>query len=574
MSSLNIQSAAIYVRVSTEDQGKGFSIPTQIEACQKLAEHEGYTVPESHLLIDEGISGTTMDRPGLRRLRELVQTQAITAAIVYDPDRLSRNLGHQLLLAEEFERVSVKLLIVSHPLEQGPEGWLFFQMRGALAEYERAKILERLKRGLVGRAKAGHVNGGSVAFGYRYIKADHGGRWEIDEDEAAVVRRIFQLCLDGMPTRAIARLLTQERVPSKHDRHPGLSGRKAAGVGEWNPATIHALLMNEGYIGRHYYNKRKAAGKTQRADRPKEDWVAIAIPAIVPAEVFHGVQAQLARNKALGQRNRKYEYLFIGGRLRCGRCGRAVTGLAPRGRRVYRCSSRTTYMDPSKRCLGHLKADDAEGRVWQAIELVLQEPDIIAAEVRRQQADAEAQRAEILREVSLVSEALAKCDRHDQRWAQAYEAEVIDLVELKGYRAEIAAQRQSLMAQRQTLQRTLDTIGEAVGQVEALMGYCERVRRRLQTFNAAEKRLAFEALNVRVTWTPGQPLAIEGTIPLGEIAPVSIELNESLLTTGRIDNRGVGPVGAEELPYHLPRDLIGRQAGVAYIQGADRIERD
>jgi site-specific DNA recombinase len=79
--------AAIYARVSTEDQGKGFSIPTQIEACQKLAEREGYTVPETHLLIDEGLSGTTMDRPGLRRLRALVTTKAIAAVIVYDPDR-------------------------------------------------------------------------------------------------------------------------------------------------------------------------------------------------------------------------------------------------------------------------------------------------------------------------------------------------------------------------------------------------------------------------------------------------------------------------------------------------------
>src|SRR6266850_7045948 len=145
--------AAIYVRVSTEDHGKGFSIPTQIEACQKLAEREGYTVPESHVLIDEGISGTTMDRPGLRRLRELVQTQALAAAIVYDPDRLSRNLGHQLLLAEECERANVQMLIVSHPLEPGPEGWMFFQMRGALAEYERAKLLERTRRGTMGRTR-------------------------------------------------------------------------------------------------------------------------------------------------------------------------------------------------------------------------------------------------------------------------------------------------------------------------------------------------------------------------------------------------------------------------------------
>src|SRR5919198_4556761 len=88
--------AAIYARVSTEDQGKGFSIPTQLEACQKLADREGYAVPETNILIDEGISGTTMERPGLRKVRALVNAKAVTAVIVYDPDRLSRNLGHQL----------------------------------------------------------------------------------------------------------------------------------------------------------------------------------------------------------------------------------------------------------------------------------------------------------------------------------------------------------------------------------------------------------------------------------------------------------------------------------------------
>jgi site-specific DNA recombinase len=227
----NMKYAAMYARVSAEDQGKGFSIPTQIDTCHKLAAHEGYTVPEAYVLIDEGISGTTMDRPSLRKLRDLVNARAIMAAMVYDPDRLSRNLGHQLLLAEEFERANVKLPVVSHPLEQGPEGWLFFQMRGALAEYERAKILERLKRGLVGRAKASHVSGGTVAFGYCYIKSDHGGRWEIDTDEATVVRRIFQPSLAGMSTWGIARLLTQERVLSKAIEILSLVGIKPRGEG-------------------------------------------------------------------------------------------------------------------------------------------------------------------------------------------------------------------------------------------------------------------------------------------------------------------------------------------------------
>jgi site-specific DNA recombinase len=111
------------------------------------------TLP-THVLIDEGLSGTTMDRPALRRLRELVQTQAIATAIVYDPDRLSRNLGHQLLLLEEMDRAGVTLLIVSHPMEQGPEGFMLFQMRGIFAQYEHAKTRAGAGRPCLGRASA------------------------------------------------------------------------------------------------------------------------------------------------------------------------------------------------------------------------------------------------------------------------------------------------------------------------------------------------------------------------------------------------------------------------------------
>ena len=142
---------------------------------------------------------------------------------------------------------------------------------------------------------------------------------------------------------------------------------------------------------------------------------------------------------------------------------------------------------------------------------------------------------------------------------------MINLAELKGYRAEIAARRESILTQRQQLQTKLDTIGQAVEHVEALIGYCERVRQKLQTFDAAEKRLAFDALNVRITWTPGQPLAIEGTIPLGEIVPLPLELQESLLATRRVDDGGAGAVAAEELPYHLLGDFIGWQAGVTCV---------
>ncbi len=510
-----LTAAAIYCRVSTEDQGRGYSIPSQREACYKLADREGYTVLEGHILIDEGLSGTTMDRPGLRTLRELVTAQAIAAVIVIDPDRLSRNLGHQLLLAEEFEQAGVKLLIVSHPMEQGPEGWLFFQMRGALSEYERAKILERTRRGSLGRAKAGNPWGGQVPLGYRAVREPHKARWEIVEEEAALVRRIFTMCLSGMSTYAIALQLSRARVLTRGN------GRRILQAGIWQASSVHRILANEAYAGRTYWNKYERTSKTTRRLRPREEWVAIAVPAIVDEATFQAAQRQLARNRELSPRNKKREYLLSGGRLRCGRCGRAMTGGAYRNTRRYHCSSISQVLDPEGRCYGQLKADDVEAQVWAAVVRVLEQPELIAAEVARQHDTADDQRAEIAQEMSLIEPALARCDQEDRRLIAAYTAGAFTPAELKVYRAEVNGRRQSLLAEQAERQARLELIGAAVGQVETLINYCARVRQELQTFDGAEKRHTLEALDIRASWTPGQPLAIQGTIPLDETVPIA-----------------------------------------------------
>src|SRR5919109_1421838 len=402
--------AAIYARVSTEDQGKGFSIPTQIEAGQKLAEREGYMVSETSVLVDEGISGTTMDRPGLRKLRDLVNSKAISAVIVYDPDRLSRNLGHQLLLAEEFERASVKLLIVSQPMEQGPEGWLFFQIRGALAEYERAKTLERTSRGEIARAKAGHPPGGQVPLGYRAIREPHAGRWEIEPEEAALVGRIFAMCIGDMTLRGIARQLTAEGVPTKFDRDPKGGGRKTTRAGVWSIGSIFHTPNYQGYTGRAFYGKYNATRQTRKRP-PKAHWIEIRIPAIIEDAVFAAAQQQLEDNRARARRHRKREYLLTGGRLRCGQCGRTMSGYAPRGGRHYHCTRATNMLDANERHRADIRADAAEVRVWQAIVGLLNDPPRIAAEVAKEHGQAERQSEAVRQEIALVEAALPRGDR-------------------------------------------------------------------------------------------------------------------------------------------------------------------
>jgi site-specific DNA recombinase len=179
------------------------------------------------------------------------------------------------------------------------------------------------------------------------------------------------MCLQGLSTREIARQLTLERVPTKLDREPKRGRRRALGPGCWSPPMVHHMLSYEGYIGRAYWRKRQSISQTRRRARPPQEWIALTIPAIIDEGSFQAAQAQLQRNRALATRNRKYDYLFGGGRFRCGRCGRGMTGFPLRGVRYYRCNGRNQVMDPEQRCRGSLQADLIEARIWAAVERVL-----------------------------------------------------------------------------------------------------------------------------------------------------------------------------------------------------------
>jgi hypothetical protein len=153
-----------------------------------------------------------------------------------------------------------------------------------------------------------------------------------------------------------------------------------------------------------------------------------------------------------------------------------MSGYAPRGVRHYHCTRATNMLDANERHRADIPADEAEARVWQAIVRLLNDPPRIAAEVAKEHGQAEQQSAAVRQEIALVEAALARCDREEQRWADAYAAEVINLIELKGYRAEIAERRQSLVVRSAELQASLERIVYHVAKVETLLDYCERVR--------------------------------------------------------------------------------------------------
>src|SRR5580693_10675181 len=186
--------AAIYARVSSDRQKENHTIASQTAALIEYAQKNGYSVPPEWIFQDEGYSGAILVRPGLERLRDLAAEGQIAAALVYAPDRLSRKYAYQVLLSEELSRCGVELIFLKAPAGATPEDQLLVQFQGMIAEYERAQIAERTRRGKRHKAQQGLVNVlGGAPYGYRYIKKSDNAEayYEVNETEAEIVRTMF-----------------------------------------------------------------------------------------------------------------------------------------------------------------------------------------------------------------------------------------------------------------------------------------------------------------------------------------------------------------------------------------------
>ena len=189
-----MKTAAIYARVSSDKQKEENTIASQTAALTAFAAEQGYAVPTEWIFEDEGYSGASLIRPGLERVRDLAAEGELDAVLVYAPDRLSRRYAYQILLIEELARAGVETLFIRSPRATTPEDQLLLQFQGMIAEYERAQILERSRRGKRHRARQGQVSVLSGApFGYRYVRKSEqsAAYYEINEVEAPVVRWVY-----------------------------------------------------------------------------------------------------------------------------------------------------------------------------------------------------------------------------------------------------------------------------------------------------------------------------------------------------------------------------------------------
>jgi len=400
--------AALYARVSSEQQATAHTIASQLAALRERVAADGLTLRDDLSFVDEGYSGATLIRPALERLRDAVAAGDVDRLYVHSPDRLARKYAYQALLLDEFQRAGVEVVFLNRALGQSPEDDLLLQVQGMVAEYERAKILERSRRGKRHGAHSGVVNVLSGApYGYRYITKHEGSgqaRYEILLEEARVVRQVFDwVGRERVSIGEVVRRLTQAQE------------RTRTGKTVWDRSTVWGILKNPAYQGTAAFGKTRAADlrprlRTQRGrpaqprrarspiDVPQEEWIGVPVPALVSEDLFAAVHEQLQENRQRARQGQRGTRYLLQGLICCALCGYAYYGKAispsaakyhDRHYAYYRCVGSDAHRFGGQRLCHNkqIRTDLVDLAVWTQVRGLLEHPERLREEYQRRLED-------------------------------------------------------------------------------------------------------------------------------------------------------------------------------------------
>lgn len=564
--------AAIYARVSSDRQKEDKTIASQTSSLREYARANNFTVPEGWIFEDEGYSGATLSRPGLERLRDLVAEGQVQTVLVYGPDRLSRKYAYQVLLLEEFSRQGVETVFLLGVSAQTPEERLLVQFQGMIAEYERAQIAERSRRGKRHRAKAGCVNVLSGApYGYRYVKRNEATNacYLVDEAQAGVVREVFEwYTVEGLSIGAIVHRLNERKVPTRF------------GKSLWERSKVWAMLRNPAYVGRAAYGKteraerrrmtrplRQKGGYSARSsanrERPKEQWIGLPVPALVSEESFARAAEKLSENRRFASRNTK-EPTLLQGLLVCGQCGYALyrtsTRTTRRQAKYYRCLGSDGYrhlMDPPCQCRP-IRVEDLDDLVWQQVLDLLEKPELIRAELeRRRQESLRSDPLEQRREE--LTQSLKRSEQKIDKLLDAYQEGLVQLGQLRQRMPELR-RKQATAEKELENARWKALIAEKTYQIEqSLEVFVGRLRQSAQNLSMAERQKVVRLLIKDIVVGVDNRITIRHCLPLmGGVRNASgAEANCYPLCKGRHQS-----VAGQHLPK--PAGSTDDSAGAAY----------
>jgi site-specific DNA recombinase len=494
MSTHNLR-VGFYARVSGERQVKEDTIASQIEAVMKRVADDALECDPELRFVDDGVSGSILVRPGLERLRDQAAAGAIDRLYVLDPDRFSRKYAYQVLLLEELDHCGVEVVFLRNPPGQGPEQALLLQVQGMIAEYERAKIIERCRRGKQHAARRGSVNVlGGAPYGYRYVSKHEGGgeaRYQVLAEEARVVRRIFEWFANERSSLGeICRRLKRDGVLTR-------TGKSA-----WDRSVVWAMLKNPAYKGTAGFGKTGAgATKTPRLRPPRgrpahpkrpasrietspEDQIPIDVPGLVSAELFEAVRAQLEENRQRRRDRLGGARYLLQGLIVCKRCGYGCYG-KPTSRAsakgegkvpyaYYRCTGSDAYRFGGQRLCWNkqIRTDVLDAAVWDDVCHLLSEPERVRAEYERRLQGEEAGPS---REVEQIKKLISNVKKLISRLIDAYGD---GLLEKSEFEPRISAARERLAKLEVECQQR---IGEATHEAELrlVIGQLEEFARRV-----------------------------------------------------------------------------------------------
>lgn len=514
---------AVYVRVSTQRQAQAQTIEQQLERLRAHLGARGVELASEGIFRDDGYSGATLNRPGLDRLRDAVRAGQIAQVLVTDPDRLARNYVQLMVLLEELERAGCEVSFLDRPMSREPQDQLLLQIRGAVAEYERTLIAERMRRGRQAKLRAGCLLPWTRApYGYR-LDPDHPrdpAGVTIEAAEAAVVRELFLSYVeDHTSLFSLAKHLQTLDIASP-------SGRP-----RWSPTTLRSLLTNPSYTGQVYAGRwRSRAPRVRRSAThpigkpsdspvpvPKAQWLPVAsIPALVSEEQFARVQAKLAQNRAFARRHNTQHAYLLRALVSCGYCRLScLCRMVHPGYAYYTCRgkgdplhSRRDEPCPAR----YAPAAQLDELVWRDLCELLADPKVIAQALARahgggwlpQELQA---RREQLRQGQLALE------RQLERLTEAYLLAVIPLPEYQRRREALEQRRQALQAQAGQLEAQVDRQAELTGWAASAADFCRRVQAGLASADFAQRRQLVELLVDRVLVTDGE-VEIRYVVPL------------------------------------------------------------
>lgn len=424
--------AALYARVSTDNQKDEQTIETQLHEIREAIKADGCVLIEDCIYKDEGWSGAFLERPALDQLRQDAKLNKFDIVYVFDRGRLSRKFVYQEIVIEELGHSNVEFKSLHDVNGKTPEEQLMGSVMGVFHEYERVKIAERFRLGKLNKVRGGNLLGYNPPYGYTYTPVKgkgvnkQNGYFEINDREAKVVKMMFEwVGIECISLREVIRRLYEMEIPPK-------KGKRAT----WTKGPVSRLLTNETYIGNHYYYKNEAVmtknpqaksekkyrykhtNKTSRRLRDKSEWLMVKVPAIIDKSLFDKVQKQIKLNAKFAQRNKRHQYLF-GGLVWCS-CGAKRVGDGPDGKKYYRCTDRLHNFPLPTVCREagvNVTVLDAVG--WQEISSLLTNPKMIEQQIKRY-ADKQLANGQDVLDGNEVKQNLKLLEEEERRYVKMY----------------------------------------------------------------------------------------------------------------------------------------------------------